>query len=228
MNTPKLPAGKARWIVLAIVVVAAAAAWLWTQRSSHDDELLHLYGNVDIREVQLAFRQPGRVAQMLFDEGDAVSAGERMATLDAQPYQDALAAADAAVRVAQAELSKLQTGLRPQEIAQAQAALNQAQAVADEAERNFHRQTDLLASGASSQRTVDAARAARDQAVAGVKAARAALSQATEGFRVEECAGCNCVGRYRTDGTECRHRHRTGARAGQHGRKPKHRLQPEP
>lgn len=188
MNTPKLPAGKARWIVLAIVVVAAAAAWLWTQRSSHDDELLHLYGNVDIREVQLAFRQPGRVAQMLFDEGDAVSAGERMATLDAQPYQDALAAADAAVRVAQAELSKLQTGLRPQEIAQAQAALNQAQAVADEAERNFHRQTDLLASGASSQRTVDAARAARDQAVAGVKAARAALSQATEGFRVEDIA----------------------------------------
>lgn len=188
MKTPKLPAGKTRWIVMVVAVVAAGAAWLWMQRTSSDDELLRLYGNVDIREVQLAFRQPGRVAQVLFDEGDAISAGTRMAMLDARPYQDALAAADAAVRVAQAELRKLQSGLRPQEIAQAQAALNHAQAVANEAERNFRRQDDLLASGASSQRTVDAARATRDQAVAGEKAAKAALSQAREGFRSEDIA----------------------------------------
>ena len=188
MKTPKLPTDKMRWIVMVVAVVAAGTAWLWTQRTSPDDELLRLYGNVDIREVQLAFRQPGRVAQMLFDEGDAISAGTRMAMLDAQPYQDALAAADAAVRVAQAELRKLQSGLRPQEIAQAQAALNQALAVSNEAERNFRRQDDLLASGASSQRTVDAARATRDQAVAGEKAAKAALSQAREGFRSEDIA----------------------------------------
>jgi HlyD family secretion protein len=125
---------------------------------------------------------------MAFDEGDAVTKGTRMATLDARPYQEALAAAEASVRVAQAELNKLRRGLRPQEITQAQEAVNQALAGADNAERNFRRQSDLLASGASSQRTVDAARAARDQAAAGVKAARAALSQATEGFRREDVA----------------------------------------
>ena len=189
MKTPKLPGGKVRWIVVAVaIVVAAGAAWLWTQRTSPDDDLLHLYGNVDIREVQLAFRQPGRVAQMAFDEGDAVTDGARMAALDARPYQEAFAAAEATVQVAQAELNKLHRGLRPQEIAQAQAAVNQALAVAGDAERNFRRQNDLLGSGASSQRTVDATRAARDQAVAGVKAAKAALSQATEGFRREDIA----------------------------------------
>lgn len=189
MKTPKLPGGKVRWIVVAVaIVVAAGAAWLWTQRTSPDDDLLHLYGNVDIREVQLAFRQPGRVAQMAFDEGDAVTDGARMAALDARPYQEAFAAAEATVQVAQAELNKLHRGLRPQEIAQAQAAVNQALAVAGDAERNFRRQNDLLGSGASSQRTVDVARAARDQAVAGVKAAKAALSQATEGFRREDIA----------------------------------------
>jgi HlyD family secretion protein len=46
----------------------------------------------------------------------------------------------------------------------------------------------LLASGAASQKTVDAARTARDQAAASVKAARAAHSQATEGFRKEDIA----------------------------------------
>jgi HlyD family secretion protein len=93
---------------------------------------LRLYGNVDIREVQLAFRQPGRVMQMAFDEGDAVSAGARLAALDAQPYRDALAAAQAQVQVAQAELAKLRRGLRPQEITQAREALRQAQALATE------------------------------------------------------------------------------------------------
>ena len=190
MKPPKLPTGKVRWIVMAIAIaiVASGAAWLWTQRTSPDDDLLRLYGNVDIREVQLAFRQPGRIARMAFDEGDAVTAGTRMAALDAQPYQEALAVAEATVQVARAELNKLRRGLRPQEIAQTQEALNQALAVANDAERNFRRQSELLVSGASSERTVDAARTARDQAVAGAKAAKAALSQATEGFRREDIA----------------------------------------
>lgn len=175
-------------VIAAVVIVAVGVGLLWMQRKDDDDGLLRLYGNVDIREVQLAFRQSGRVAQMAFDEGDAVTAGTRMAALDAEPYREALAAAEASVRVAKAELDKLQQGLRPQEITQAREALNQALAVANDAERNYRRQSDLLASGASSQRTVDAARAARDQAVAGAKAAKAALSQATEGSRAEDIA----------------------------------------
>ena len=71
---------------------------------------------------------------------------------------------------------------------QAREALKKAQALVTEAERNFQRQSGLLASGASSQRTVDAARTARDQAAAGAEAAKAALSQAIEGFRKEDIA----------------------------------------
>ncbi len=189
MTTPNLPSKKARLVVIAVVVLALGGALaFWQSRDRHQDDALRLYGNVDIREVQLAFRQPGRVMEMAFDEGDAVSAGARLAVLDAQPYSDALAAAQAQVQVAQAELTKLRRGLRPQEITQAREALKKAQALVTEAERNFQRQSGLLASGASSQRTVDAARAARDQASAGVEAAKAALSQASEGFRKEDIA----------------------------------------
>ncbi len=179
---------KAVMLVATIAVVAVGAGLFWFQRSNGDSGPLRLYGNVDIREVQLAFRQPGRVARMNFDEGDAIAAGARMAALDAQPYREALAAAEASVQVAQAELAKLRRGLRPQEITQAREALGQAQAGATDAERNYERQSRLLASGASSQRTVDAARTARDQAAAGVNAAKAALSQAMEGFRKEDIA----------------------------------------
>ena len=188
MKSIRLSSVTKRILIVTAVIVIIGAGWLWVQRGDRDDNTLRLYGNVDIREVQLAFRQSGRVAQMHFDEGDHVETGARIAVLDAQPFEEALAAADASVDVSRAELDKLHRGLRPQEIAQTQEALNQVLAVAREAERNFDRQSQLLTSGATSQKAADAARAARDQAVASVNSARAAHSQAMEGFRKEDIA----------------------------------------
>jgi HlyD family secretion protein len=175
-------------IIMLILLIASGAVFAWMQHVDQDENLLYLYGNVDIREVQLAFRQPGRVVQVLFDEGDFVTTGTRVATLDAQPYLETLAAAQAAVQVARAELAKMHSGLRPQEITQAREVLKQAQALAYQTERDYARARKLLPSKASSQQDVDNTRAARDQAVAGVKVATAALSQAEEGFRKEDIA----------------------------------------
>lgn len=177
---------RAKYALVIIIAIAGGIGFQWMPRAGTDDDSLRLYGNVDIREVQLAFRQPGRISEMMFNEGDTITRGTPIALLDDQPYQDALASAEASMQVAQAELTKLRRGLRPQEITQAQEALKQAKAIALNAERNFQRQSSLLTSGASSRRTVDAARAARDQATAGVESAEATLSLATEGFREED------------------------------------------
>lgn len=189
MRKPSLPTGKTRRIAIAVAVIAmggALASWLW--RDHGGQGALRLYGNVDIREVELAFRQPGRLASMALDEGDAVAAGAIMAQLDAAPYREKLAAAEAELQVARAQLEKLHRGNRPQEIAQAREHVRRAQAAAGEAARNFRRQDTLLKSGASSQRTVDAARAMRDQSAADLTAAKASLSLATAGFRSEDVA----------------------------------------
>lgn len=189
MKTRKLPGSRIRWIVIAVAAIAIAALLLfWLLRDNNNHDVLRLYGNVDIREVELAFRQPGRLDTMAFDEGDSVSAGEVMARLDAVPYHEKVAVAEAELRAAEAELDKLRSGNRPQEIAQAQERVRQTQATAHEAERNFKRQNSLLESGTASQRTVDVARAARDQAAANLAAAKAALSLATAGFRSEDIA----------------------------------------
>lgn len=183
-----LPRNTKRATGLAVIaVIAIAVGLLWTHQAGNGTGPLRLHGNVDIREVQLGFREPGRIEQMAFEEGDAVNAGARMAMLDAQPYREALAAADANVQVARADLAKLRQ-VRPQEIARAREAVNQTQAVVTDAERNYRRQRDLLATGSSSQRIVDAARAARDQAIAGLKATQAALTQVTEGSREDVAA----------------------------------------
>lgn len=175
--------------LLALIgLITLTIYFIGVSRTKETPELLSLYGNVDIREVQLAFRQPGRILQMAFDEGDTVKAGDRMATLNADPYQEALAAAEAQVLVMEAQLAKLRQGLRPQEITQLRENLKQSQAVATDTNSNFERQKRLLVTGATSQNAFDAAKTASDQARTRVESAKAALSQALEGSRREDLA----------------------------------------
>ncbi|GAA4811810.1 UPF0194 membrane protein [Marinicella pacifica] len=189
MNTQQSGGKKGRiLLVLIIIAVTAVSVWWFVLREQNDDSTLRLYGNVDIREVELAFRQPGRLTEMLFDEGDQVNAGEIMAQLDGGPYRDKLAAAKAELQAAQAELDKLHSGNRPQEVLQAEATVAQTQANYHEAERNYQRQSALLESGATSQRAVDAALAMRNQSAANLASAKAALSLVEAGFRDEDIA----------------------------------------
>jgi HlyD family secretion protein len=182
-------ARKRALLILGLVVGVAFAATLWSRFGGREgDGMLVLYGNVDIREVELAFRVTGRLQMMRFDEGDDVEAGQVVAALDAKPYRDALAAADARVEQARANVAKLEAGSRPQEVERARSAVREAEAAADNAARDFARQTELLTSGASSEKVRDAARARRDATAAQLAAAKEALALAEEGFRAEDVA----------------------------------------
>src|SRR5262249_26290644 len=63
---------------LAAVVAVGLATW-FVVRSRHSADSLTLYGNVDIREVELAFRVGGRLASVRYEEGDAVKQGDLVA-----------------------------------------------------------------------------------------------------------------------------------------------------
>lgn len=172
--------------LLGLVLVAGSIAWCSLDRDGNAP--LTLYGNVDIREVELAFRQSGRLESMSFDEGERVQKGAFVATLDDAPFRDALAAAAADVSRARAELEKLERGNRPQEIAQAGETVRRAQAAYDNAEREFERQSRLFPTRATSRQELDMARTARDEAAASLAAARQALALQRAGFRQEDIA----------------------------------------
>jgi hypothetical protein len=62
-----------RTILVGLLVVAAGAVGVWwwlTHREQAPRELM-LYGNVDLRQVQLAFNNSGRIAAVLVQEGGA-------------------------------------------------------------------------------------------------------------------------------------------------------------
>lgn len=170
--------------VLAVLLVVTRGFGLWSRR----DDGLTLYGNVDIRQVDLGFRVPGRIASMPVEEGAHVTAGTRLALLDTRPLDDRLAVADAQVGAAAAELDKRRNGNRPQDIAQARAALAQQQANLAKAREDYERRRPLIATGAISHALFDQTSAAYRATQAQVEAATQALSLQRAGSRREDIA----------------------------------------
>lgn len=178
-----------RPLIVVVLVVLAAGAWLaWQQWYPQGGDGDLLYGNVDIREVQLGFRVAGRLRDMRLEEGDSVAPGDLLAALDDQPLREALAVAEAGVLEARANFERTRTGSRPQEIQQAQAGVEEAEAALDNADKQLARQRDLFRQRLNSKRELDDAEASQEQAAARLRAAREALALAVEGFRAEDQA----------------------------------------
>ncbi len=173
-------------LVGVIVLAALGGGWLWYQNQQHQP--LTLYGNVDIRTVNMSFRVGGRLATLAVDEGDKIRAGQTLGELDRAPYQNALLQAKANVSTAQAKYDLTMAGYRAEEIAQAAAAVNQAQAAWQYAQNFYQRQQGLWKSRTISANDLENARSARDQAQASLKSAQDKLSQFRAGNRPQEIA----------------------------------------
>jgi len=175
-------------VVLLLLLVASAAYWFYQRDTGTSADTLQVYGNVDVREVDLAFNNSEHIATLLVEEGDAVKKGQLLATLDRERLEASLAAARASVASQQAVLARLEAGSRPEEIRQARADLKAAQAREVDASLTYRRTLKLVAEKAASQQAVDDARAALDSARANVKVAEEALALALAGPRIEDIA----------------------------------------
>jgi HlyD family secretion protein len=176
-------------ILLVLLASAGVTAWLvHASRREHEPQLLRLFGNVDIREVNLGFRVSGRISQVLRDEGDEVKAGEILARLDDEPYRREADQSRGQVAALQAHVQLMEAGNRPQEIAQARALVREREVTAANAERVFKRQQELLGSKAVSIQERDDAEASYHEADARLKSAREQLNLLEAGFRAEDIA----------------------------------------
>jgi HlyD family secretion protein len=184
-----------RAIRVAIPVVAVLlglAIWLFASGRlggrNKDPDTVILYGNVDIRQVELGFRVPGRIAKLNFEEGESVDAGTPLAQLDARTYEQDVQSAEAQAAQQAATLERLERGPRPAEIAQARAALSERRADAENAGRAFARAQQLMPQGAITRASFDDAQAAKSRAEARVAEAREALRLLEQGTRAEDIA----------------------------------------
>jgi len=158
---------------------------------AHKPTELRLYGNVDLRQVELAFNGSERIAEVLAQEGDHVTQGQVLARLDTSRLIPQVAKAEADAAAQQQAVARLRHGNRPEEIAQSRANVDAAAADAVNARAQFERLRTLAdnSSGrAVSRQDLDAAKAALDTAEARLAVNQKALQLELAGPRAEDIA----------------------------------------
>jgi len=168
------------------VVLLAALGLLAACEKEHSGRI---QGYIEGEFVYVASPRAGALAKLEVAKGTQVGVGEPLFGLDAMPEQAARDEAEQDLRRAQSELEDTKKGERPSELASASAALEQARAALDLAEKEIARQEKMLGTaGATTEHDVDRARAERDQDRERVAELEADLQTARLGSREDAIA----------------------------------------
>ncbi len=188
MQKSRLVAG-----AVAVAVLVLVGIWLLT-RGDKDPAILELHGNIDVRQVSLAFEESGRISKLAVEEGDTVRAGDVVARLDTTTLALQAAQAEAQVKASEDNLRQLRNGSRPEEIAQANEARVAAEADATSAAQDLARLREVASRTAGqgvSGRDLDAAQSAVKAARARAEEAAQAATLARKGPREEQVAAAS-------------------------------------
>jgi HlyD family secretion protein len=182
-------------LLIAVVALGAtgAAAWYFSNHRAVSDYALTLYGNVDIRQVQLAFNGSERIARMQVREGEPVKQGQLLATLDTVRLASNVDLQQAQLASQQQVVARLESGSRPEEIRKAQADVEAARIAADNSTHTYQRLQDLVSKHFVAQQQADDALAAADAAQARYQALQETLKLVQMGPRKEDIAAAKAM-----------------------------------
>ncbi|KAF0219193.1 MAG: HlyD family secretion [Geobacteraceae bacterium] len=171
--------------ILAVAAVAAAAAYYIIHRPHTTAGNIMVSGNIEVTDVEVSFKIPGRVKERLVDEGEMVKDGQIVGRLESNDQLHDVAARQAAMQTAKAALAELEAGSRKEEIGQAEAQLARAKAEESRLQKDFVRQEALYRKDVISTREFDAAGTSYDAARASVREASERVKLVREGPRRE-------------------------------------------
>jgi HlyD family secretion protein len=165
------------WITLFAVVVSGGAygLWHWLNVSSLPAGIVSANGRLEATEIDIAAKTPGRLREVLVDEGDFVTAGQVLARMDTEVLEAQRREAQAQVRRAAIAIdtARSQVVQRQAEKQAAIAVIAQRNAELDAAQKRFERSDQLAKSGSGSIENLDNDRARYEGAKAAVSAAEA-------------------------------------------------------
>jgi len=169
--------------VFILVIAGAAAGWHFYAGRADSAKALTLYGNVEIRDAQLAFKEQDRITAVLVDEGDRVSDGQLLAQLDTKRLEAQIDEAKASIEAQTEAVRRLEEGTRKEVIEEARSKVKASEARYRHELQRLQRIKQTTAVHATSQQSLDDARARVDVEKAQLKADRQALELALAGPR---------------------------------------------
>lgn len=170
---------KKRILVLILVVAAIAGTlfYLLTREEGEKELFIKISGNIEATEADVGFRVLGRIVNRYVEEGGWVEKGKVLARLDDEDLRNRLELARATLVSGQARLDKLLAGSRPEEIREAEAAVNQAKFDSDNRQNQYERMKLLYEKRVIPKETYDNSETA-------LKVAKAALERATQNYLI--------------------------------------------
>jgi len=178
-------------IILAVIFISVGVLggrWFIKMKNNPSATELKIYGNIDIRDANLAFNEQEHIAKIFVEEGDRVKKGQVLAILQTHRLEAQIQEAEARIAAQQEVVKRLEAGTRSQEIEQARAEVAAAKATVRNSMLNFERISKTSGAGATSQQALDNARAQLDVNQAQLKVKEKALNLALEGPRKEDIA----------------------------------------
>ncbi len=172
------------WLIrsafLLALAVIAVFAWLKYTGDDGDAGLASGNGRIEAVEIDIAAKSPGRVKEILVNEGELVAAGQVVARMDTDVLAAQLRQAEAQLQQAMSAVAAAhsQLALREAEKAANLAVLAQREAELDIARKRQARSSLLASEGASSQQEADDDSARVKGAQAAVGAVRAQIAAA--------------------------------------------------
>ncbi|RSC21416.1 HlyD family efflux transporter periplasmic adaptor subunit [Agrobacterium sp. FDAARGOS_525] len=176
-----------RWI---LVVAGMAVAGLGYTAAGYyggdglPDGIASGNGRIEAVEIDISTKIPGRIKEILADEGEFVTAGQILARMDTAQLEAQRRQADASLQRALIGVDTARSLVQQSEAQHeaATAVVGQREAELDAAERRFARTEQLVAANTASQQTYDNDRAAAQGAKATLAAAKASVAAARAGI----------------------------------------------
>ncbi len=161
-------------IAVAVAIAILGGGWYWWQQQQTrlPDYIAYGNGRTEAEEVQVATKNPGRLAAVLVEEGDLVQAGQVLARMDTAETEASLAKAEAETRRAQ------------EEVAEARAQVAQRDSELLFAQQELDRAAFLVRKGHTSEQRLNQTEMARDTARAALASSRARLATAERNVEV--------------------------------------------
>jgi len=163
-----------RWVavLLAVAVIGAALAgggyWWQLSRTAWPSGIVWSNGRIEADEIDIATKFPGRISEVLVDEGDLVKADQVVARMDTRDLEASLAQSEA-------EITRAAKALET-----ASAELDQQRSQMRLAEQQLQRARVLAQKDYATRETLDQRQAQLDSATAGYDAAVARIGQAQQ------------------------------------------------